>query len=477
MSLIENIVEVFLRDIAALRPGNDNYREVDAILAPALEAEMLLRRFFGTNHPLVPTNPHAGLIDVFSILPIPTTIGRDRVTDLDSAHLFPFLDADNHRFRLPDGSPAFVTSDRFMRNWDIFTDRILKDLDWSNVVAAGGAVLGCLKPTVPGDKADMAIMKDFQSGAYNSSDLDLFIYGLSQQQAKEKMQSIENQVRARALFPIVCVRKAHTVTIYTAFPARPIQIILRLYRSPAEVLTGFDVDASCCAFDGTRVWLSPRSLVSFMRQSITIDMTRRSPSYEVRLSKYARRGFEVYFPELRRGDINLESAVLDRNRDTFLSGVARLLILEELSISHEAYPNLTYPPGRRITMRTKDTVPEPLEEDIGLAYGNYDFSWRQLPYGVGCDAFKIQKLSIKMDNKVNNPTRRENENRRLHRHVVFAGKSCPVPETEDERAMLRRESESHIYGRLTFMEMNPGRQLIGSFNPITTGDWTAEAYQ
>jgi hypothetical protein len=33
-------------------------------------------------------------------------------------------------------------------------------------------------------------------------------------------------------------------------------------------------------------------------------MTRRSPSYEVRLAKYSRRGFEVYIPGLKRSEID-----------------------------------------------------------------------------------------------------------------------------------------------------------------------------
>ena len=41
-----------------------------------------------------------------------------------------------------------------------------------------------------------------------------------------------------------------------------------------------------------------------MRQSNTVDMTRRSPSYEVRLAKYSSRGFEVYVPDLKRDEID-----------------------------------------------------------------------------------------------------------------------------------------------------------------------------
>ena len=41
-----------------------------------------------------------------------------------------------------------------------------------------------------------------------------------------------------------------------------------------------------------------------IRQCNTVDITRRSPSYEVRLAKYASRDFEVYVPSLRRADID-----------------------------------------------------------------------------------------------------------------------------------------------------------------------------
>lgn len=44
--------------------------------------------------------------------------------------------------------------------------------------------------------------------------------------------------------------------------------------------------------------------MAMMRQCNTVDMTRRSPSYEVRLAKYSSRGYEVYVPELRRDEVD-----------------------------------------------------------------------------------------------------------------------------------------------------------------------------
>lgn len=55
---------------------------------------------------------------------------------------------------------------------------------------------------------------------------------------------------------------------------------------------------------GNRVWANPRAVIAMMRQCNTVDMTRRSPSYEVRLAKYAGRFYEVYTPALEREKID-----------------------------------------------------------------------------------------------------------------------------------------------------------------------------
>lgn len=39
------------------------------------------------------------------------------------------------------------------------------------------------------------------------------------------------------------VRTKHAVTIVGQYPNRHVQIVLRIYHSPAEVLMGFDIDS------------------------------------------------------------------------------------------------------------------------------------------------------------------------------------------------------------------------------------------
>ena len=61
-------------------------------------------------------------------------------------------------------------------------------------------------------------------------------------------------------------------------------------------MNGFDVDSCSVGFDGDRAWVTQRAHLALVTQTNPIDMTRRSPTYEMRLAKYASRGFEVMDP-------------------------------------------------------------------------------------------------------------------------------------------------------------------------------------
>ena len=69
---------------------------------------------------------------------------------------------------------------------------------------------------------------------------------------------------------VVCFRTKHTVTLVSQFPFKHIQIILRLYKSPAETLLGFDVDSCAVAFNGTDVLMTPRAHFALVSQYNTV---------------------------------------------------------------------------------------------------------------------------------------------------------------------------------------------------------------
>lgn len=331
-----------------------------------------------------------------------------------------------------------------------------------------------------------------------ASDVDLFLYGLSEEDALEKIKQIERKVKDSILAETTTIRTKHAITIASQYPTRHVQIVLRIYKSVAEILTGFDVDCSCAAYDGNQVYASPRALAAFMTQVNTIDLTRRSPSYENRLSKYSHRGFEVYWPNLDRSRI--DPTIFERNFARTV-GLARLLVLERLPSSSDrddymdqrrrerGRPEINrYARAARhglrgnIKEKYEDEVAEWVEEDEVADYHTFT-----IPYGEKFHARKIEKLlytkDLLLNAEWNKPKEREVN---LHRHPAFFGHAedvffdccgyCPKPDTPEEEEVAEEESKTFVSGKISFIKDDPGRQTIGSFNPLTDNDWTEMAY-
>ncbi|ETI20598.1 hypothetical protein G647_08636 [Cladophialophora carrionii CBS 160.54] len=401
--------------------------------------------------------------------------------------------------RRKNGTPATVQSLKdFKTNFNLFSESALVDLDWSNVVCAGSAVVTSLLPVdAPHNESKRALRTYYHEDLAPASDVDLFLYGLNEEQAMEKVKQIESKIRDSILAETTTVRTKNAITIVSQYPIRHVQIVLRLYKSVSEILTGFDVDCSCVAYDGKQVWASPRALAAFMTQMNTIDLSRRSPSYENRLSKYSRRGFEVYWPLLDRSRV--DPTIFERSFSRVL-GLARLLVLEKLPHPNDRDTYLAKRRAERgrpplpwnarfrheLPGNVKDAQPEDVaewvEEDEVSNYHTVT-----IPYGPRYHAKKIEKLLFVKDLLLNAEWNKSKDREtQLHRHPAFFGSAndvlhdccgfCPKPVTDEDLAAFEEESKIYISGSVTFLKDDPGRQAIGSFNPITDDDWTEMAY-
>jgi hypothetical protein len=309
------------------------------LLEPYKQYDAKLREVFAqeSDHPAI-SDPHLNILPVFDGQ---ENYVRIKARDLESEtseekerYVMTLNDKDRH----PTGSPAIVGNIKeFQQNFAIFCESSLVDLDWNNVVAAGSSVVTCLLP-VPTKHKDSkrALRQYYHEMIAPASDVDLFLYGLSEEDATKKIIEIEQRIKDSILTETTTIRTKNAITIASQYPTRHIQIVLRIYKSISEILTGFDVDCSCAAYDGKQVWAAPRAMTAYMTQTNTIDLTRRSPSYESRLSKYSHRGFEVYWPLLDRSRI--DPTIFERNFARTV-GLARLLVLERLPTKgqREAY--------------------------------------------------------------------------------------------------------------------------------------------
>ncbi|RJE25339.1 ankyrin repeat protein [Aspergillus sclerotialis] len=479
---------------------SNNEADMSGLLKPYNEYDAVLRRAFAQEpaHPALKDN-HLNLVPVYDNTG--STDARVRARDLDleppelkEKYLLP-LDPEN---RKPNGSPAVVQKlSEFQTNFSLFTEGSLSDINWSNVVVAGSAVVTCLMPVPQKYRDSKRSMRQFYHEEFApASDVDLFLYGLTEEQAMEKIRHIEKAIQGSILQETTTIRTKNTITIASQYPTRHVQIVLRIYKSIAEILTGFDVDCSCAAYDGKQVYVAPRALASYITQVNQIDLTRRSPSYENRLSKYSHRGFEVFWAGLDRSRI--DPTAFERSFARTV-GLARLLVLEQLprQSDREKYiekrreergrpsnRNLRRERSLRGNIKNEweDEVPEWMEEDAISDYHTFT-----IPYGPKFHARKIEKLLYTKDLLLNAEWNRPKDRQvNLHRHPAFFGNLddvihdccgyCPQPVTDEEKEVAEEENKIYISGDVTFIKDDPGRQEIGSFNPITETDWTEMAY-
>ncbi|KAI9723540.1 MAG: hypothetical protein M1828_004136 [Chrysothrix sp. TS-e1954] len=412
------------------------------LLLPYVRYETKLREIYAQQHNHVyVSKSHINVVSLFTGSEILVKIRARNLEGESVRQAEKFLMPLDSSSRKKNGIQAMVPNlTMFKSNFNIFTEMSLVDLDWNNVIAAGSSVVTCLLPVPKKYATSRRVQREYyHERVAPASDVDLFLYGLSEQQAIQKITQIEQKVSNALLHKTVSVRTRNTVTIVSEYPTRHVQIVLRAYRTMSEILTGFDVDCSCAAFDGKNVYATPRAIAAYMTQVNTIDLTRRSPSYEMRLWKYSRRGFEIHWPDLDRSRVN--PAIFERSFSK-TKGLARLLALEK-------------------------TV--------------------TIPYGPGITAKGIERLIYRKDLLLNaawnKPTSRIVN---LHRHPAFFGKvediikdccgSCPVPVTPEDCQKAKEESKYYVSGRIAFVKTNPGQQAIGSFYPVTDKDWTSTAY-
>lgn len=231
----------------------------------------------------------------------------------------------------------------FRETFSHMTSQRLDGFDMSNMVVAGGSVLASLLFSYAGDTPTADVLrrqrsKYLQGMNFNDSDIDIFLIGLSEAAATQRIQDLYDHLRAVGGDTTVVRTKLAVTFIQDRLTnhrmPRVIQVVLRIYQSPAEVLAGFDVDACCVAYDGERVWASSRARRAINGMVNVADESRQSLTYESRLFKYSARGFAVCVPGFDSSRVPLD--LFDRNIGD-VHGVAKLLLLERLTDSRSAF--------------------------------------------------------------------------------------------------------------------------------------------
>ena len=178
----------------------------------------------------------------------------------------------------------------FRERLDAFSGGILEDLSGiPQVVIAGGAVVGALTGT-------------------SSSDLDLFLVcppAEAEGRLRDVYRIVQKNLRERCggHAKLLVTRSAAAVTFHHCLGAEaaqgpPVQVVLGLGRSVADVLLRFDVDCCCVAYvpSDRKTLCTCRGLRALRYGVNVVDSAFGGPSYARRLQKYADRGFAAAVP-------------------------------------------------------------------------------------------------------------------------------------------------------------------------------------
>ncbi|CAD6936777.1 unnamed protein product, partial [Tilletia controversa] len=175
------------------------------------------------------------------------------------------------------------------------TFEVLKGLDWRNVLVAGGISLAALTSVT-----------DQEAQKSESSDVDLYLYGLTVDQANAKLQEIEKVFVSNLPLdnntgkPIeyAVLRNAQTITFVPGiYPYRRIQVVLKLCPNPMAILLNFDLDQVAIGYTGDEVWMLPRASRALVTgyTTFTMDLIHgsflapRKATQDQRVFKYAER--------------------------------------------------------------------------------------------------------------------------------------------------------------------------------------------
>ncbi|KAI0964856.1 ankyrin repeat protein [Xylaria arbuscula] len=381
----------------------------------------------------------------------------DRETADGEKYIMPLLDDE----REEDSALAITASiEKYWRNFNGFSHGILADLDWSNIVVAGSAALLPLLsrrrdiPTTNDLYIDGSPENYFETIA-SKSDIDIFLYGLdSDDAAITLIFQLESMIRNNQnLFPGegLSMRSKNAITfISPKRPYRHVQVILRLYKSISEILTGVDVDCACVVFDGRQVYSNPRGIAAISTRTNTINLSLRGPAYENRLCKYRSHNFEVFWNSLERSQISamLFDTCIWRPKDQ--KGLARLLTFEQMLQNEQTgWWGKEYGDWGRKPLKSLDEMCES-SLSVPSKYALYE-----IPYG---EDYTVERFLEDFRSHPEDPCLRG-----AIQNVINGRKS-------------EARGEDSLVGKVNFIQHIPGQQMLENFEPMVEDDWTEMAY-
>ena len=171
-------------------------------------------------------------------------------------------------------------------------------------------------------------------------DFDLFLVGHTEETARVSIKALRVHIASNTGNNISVYRTLGCITFMSRTSNRtPIQVVLRLYSTKAEIIHSFDLGSSSVLWDGEKIWMTALGRIAMQYGANVLNLRARRASLENRIVRYYKRGFSLILPELDVAAINKISAnalpYLTHSRNAALCADARLPYLN-ISMSRES---------------------------------------------------------------------------------------------------------------------------------------------
>ncbi|CAD6898881.1 unnamed protein product [Tilletia controversa] len=220
-----------------------------------------------------------------------------RIERPDKADLPGLLVLDHHR----KDAIQINTLSAFHLRFDSMTFGALKGLDWRNVLVAGEISMGALTSVTDEDAKQS-----------ESSDIDLYLWGITVDQANAKLQDIEkvfvsnlplDKDTGKPIKHAVLRTLTNITFLAERFPYRRVSIDLKIFSNPMAILMEFDLDQDAIGYTGDEVWMLPRASRALVTgySTFTMDLVHesfidpRKATQDQKVFKYGERGYGLRF--------------------------------------------------------------------------------------------------------------------------------------------------------------------------------------
>lgn len=279
LKFLYNYVFVDIYNLSITRPGAgiyvNNYNAMYKIILdhqyPSYICNLMLK---------VPEIRDIFLFDIFEY--------RDFIRYSEFHNTHTNIDDGLHFFdRLPEKSMkhnehTIVTKEEFQHNFDTLTLGIFNDIEWDNIIIAGGFLTKLLACNINNSEIEP------------STDIDIFIYGCTTVKSKNiRLRYLLNYFSTKYKNIIYVMNGLVVTMIIPDYPFN-IQIIITKHRSAFQITNDFDMTHINMYYQNKTIIAGLDALYAFKYKKTHIKNNKISNIIIARIVKAIERGFSVY---------------------------------------------------------------------------------------------------------------------------------------------------------------------------------------